>query len=179
MPFQKGNRLGGMSGKKHTEETKIKMRQSQKKRLPLSEETRKKISDSLKGRIVSRKSILKMMETKKKNPRFGKRAANWRGGKTRLTQLIRSSFKYRQWRSDIFQRDNYCCMDCGKKSSGDIEVHHIKSLARIIVERNIRNLVEAIRCEELWNINNGLTLCVKCHKKTDTYCNQKNAHTYS
>jgi hypothetical protein len=41
---------------------------------------------------------------------------------------------------------------------------------------NIVNYSYAVNCEELWNINNGLTLCIKCHKKTDTYCNQKNAY---
>jgi len=28
---------------------------------------------------------------------------------------------------------------------------------------------EALSCDELWNINNGRTLCIGCHKKTDTY----------
>lgn len=28
---------------------------------------------------------------------------------------------------------------------------------------------DAINCEELWSINNGRTLCIDCHKKTNTY----------
>lgn len=27
---------------------------------------------------------------------------------------------------------------------------------------------DGINCEELWNINNGITLCEKCHKKKHT-----------
>ena len=161
-------------GFKHSNTTKEKMRRSAKNRPPVSLETRNKRSKTLSGVKKSPESIKKMIDTKRKNPRYGERASNWKGGKTRLTQLIRSSFQYRQWRSDIFQRDNYSCMDCGKKSSGDIEVHHLNPLAKIIQENNITNIEEAIKCEELWNINNGLTLCIKCHKKTDTYCNQRN-----
>jgi len=32
-----------------------------------------------------------------------------------------------------------------------------------------RILEQAVNCEELWNINNGITLCKECHKKTDSY----------
>jgi len=39
----------------------------------------------------------------------------------------------------------------------------------ILKENNIKTFEEALLCEELWNINNGRTLCIKCHKKTDTY----------
>lgn len=30
---------------------------------------------------------------------------------------------------------------------------------------NIKSYEQALNCEELWNINNGRTLCKKCHKK--------------
>lgn len=40
-------------------------------------------------------------------------------------------------------------------------------------EYNIKNYNEALLCEELWNINNGRTLCLPCHKTTDTYLNNK------
>lgn len=177
MPFQKGNKLCGMRGKKHSPETRLKMSISGKNKPPLSQEAREKISLKNKGKEKSPEWRAKISETKRKRAKYGKSAPNWKGGTTRLTQIIRSCFNYRQWRSDIFQRDNYCCTNCGKKSNGDIEAHHIKPLAKIISERFIKSLEEAINCEELWNINNGLTLCVECHKKTDTYCNTKNGKT--
>lgn len=46
-------------------------------------------------------------------------------------------------------------------------------MATIIRENNIMTLTDAVKCEELWNINNGITLCKECHKKTDSYLNNK------
>ena len=36
-------------------------------------------------------------------------------------------------------------------------------------EFNILTVDQALACNELWNINNGRTLCKPCHRKTDTY----------
>ena len=57
------------------------------------------------------------------------------------------------------------CQNC-KKRGGDLESHHIKSFSLIIEENNIKSLEDALMCSELWNINNGRTLCIPCHNKT-------------
>ncbi len=88
-----------------------------------------------------------------------------------MTQ-IRTCFKYRQWRSDVFTRDNFTCKKCNKRG-GDIEAHHVKPVCFIIKENNLKSLEDAESCEELWNINNGQTLCVECHRKTFNYLNKK------
>jgi len=44
-----------------------------------------------------------------------------------------------------------------------------KAFSKILFEYTIRTFEEALACSELWNINNGETLCVECHKETDTY----------
>lgn len=91
---------------------------------------------------------------------------NYRGGINPLNKQIRNSFQYRQWRSDVFTRDDFTCQDCGKHG-GNLEAHHTpKSFAEIIKEYNIKTLQDALNCEELWSINNGRTLCEKCHNKT-------------
>lgn len=95
----------------------------------------------------------------------GKNAPNYKGGITVLGELIRTSFKYRQWRSDVFTGQDFTCQDCGIRG-GDLEAHHIKSFSDIIKENNIKTLEQALNCEELWNINNGQTLCKNCHDKT-------------
>lgn len=165
--------MPNIKGTKYSEETRAKMRASAKNRPPVSLETRKKRSDTMTGVRKSAESIRKMVETKRRNPRLGERSANWKGGATRLSQLARSCFRYRQWRSDVFERDDYACVHCGHKSKGDIEADHIKPQRAIIKDNNLKTSEEIASCEELWNINNGRTLCKPCHQKTDTYRNKK------
>lgn len=95
----------------------------------------------------------------------GENHPNWKRGTALLEEQIRKCFEYRQWRSDVFTRDNFTCQDCGKRG-GDLEAHHIKEFSLILKENNIKTLEEAMNCEELWNINNGITLCKNCHNKT-------------
>jgi hypothetical protein len=99
--------------------------------------------------------------------RMGVNHHNWKGGITPIKNQIYYSYKYRQWRSDVFTRDNFTCQWCGDKRY--LEAHHIKEYNKILQENNIKTFEDAEKCEELWNINNGLTLCKECHKKTKNY----------
>jgi len=99
----------------------------------------------------------------------GENNPRWKGGITALTKQIRCCFQYRQWRSDIFTRDDFTCQKCGLKG-GRLHAHHIKPFSRIIEYYEITTFEEALECEELWNINNGITLCKKCHlREGDNY----------
>jgi len=93
----------------------------------------------------------------------GERSHLWKGGITPLNKQIRSSFKNRQWRSDVFTRDDFTCQNCNQQG-GKLNAHHIKPFAQIISENHIKTFIQAMECEELWNINNGITLCKDCHK---------------
>lgn len=112
-----------------------------------------------------------------RSQRLGSKNPSWKGGITPIMKAIRMSFKYRQWRSDIFTRDDWTCRECNKRAKrGEILIihaHHIKEFYKILEEYNIRTLEEALICEELWDINNGLTLCTDCHKKTKSYGHKK------
>jgi len=137
-----------------SEESKQKMSESHQN---ISEETRQKMSESQLGKIVWNKGI-KCPETS------GENNGMWKGGITTLTRQIRCSFEYRQWRSDVYTRDNFICQECGQWG-GKLHAHHIKLFASILQKYEITTLEEAIECEELWNINNGITLCKECHRK--------------
>jgi 5-methylcytosine-specific restriction endonuclease McrA len=102
----------------------------------------------------------------------GAKRWNWKGGITPLTQSIRASFKSRQWRCDVFERDKYTCTLCGGKGELNAD-HYPKSFAQIFQENKITSLEQALACEEFWNINNGRTLCKECHRKTKTYGSKK------
>jgi hypothetical protein len=56
---------------------------------------------------------------------------------------------YLEWRNGVFERDNYTCQACGQ-IGGDLQAHHIRSWAEYPDLRYV--------------IDNGLTLCIPCHK---------------
>ena len=149
-----------------------------KKKPPRTEEHRRNAAIAQTGKIsplrgrkrldmVGDKNPMKRMEIRLKLR--GEKSYLWKGGITLLRHSIRSLMEYRQWRSDVFTRDNFTCVWCGNNESGNLNADHIKPFGKILEENKIRTLEEAIACEEFWNINNGRTLCVPCHKKTDTY----------
>ena len=96
---------------------------------------------------------------KDKNP-------NWKGGITSLNQKIRHCIEYKNWVKNIFVRDNYICLLCHKRN-GDKQVDHFpKRFAIIMSENKISSYEDAQKCSELWDTNNGRTLCVPCHNET-------------
>jgi hypothetical protein len=92
-------------------------------------------------------------------------------GVTPVILNIRNSYSMRQWRSDVFTRDDFTCQGCLIRG-GKLHAHHIKPFSIIVKENNIKSLEDAISCCELWDINNGRTLCIPCHKQTDNYGNK-------
>ena len=146
-----------------------------KKGFKLSEETKAKMRgrvSPMKGKkhsgIAKEKNRLKHLGKKSYwkgkvniNSR-GKNSNFWKGGITPLRKLIRGCFKNRQWISDVFTRDDFTCVNCGLRG-GVLNAHHIKSFSDILEDYNISSYEESLSCEELWNINNGVTLCEKCH----------------
>ena len=160
--------MKGMIGKRHSEETKrkISIALTGRKRPPLTKEWKENISKGEKGKKAS-------LETRKKISlaKRGNKNIFWKGGITPLRILIKQGYKYRQWRSDVFTRDDFTCQICRQKGYR-INADHMKSFSLIMAENNIRTIEDAINCEELWNINNGRTLCENCHRKTDNFGNK-------
>ena len=170
MTFQKGNTF--WLGKKHSQSTKDKLSKIRKgkpsklKGRKLSDEFRRKLSESRIGMIFSDEH--KKNLSKSHIGKFtGENHPRWLGdkGKSPLVIRVRECFKYRQWRSDIFERDNYTCVLCLKRGATINADHHPKMFSTIFRESKIKNLEEALSYEEFWNINNGRTLCKSCHDK--------------
>lgn len=71
-----------------------------------------------------------------------------------LVKSKRPQFENREWKLKVFERDNYTCQICNQRG-GKLQADHIKPYS----------LYPDCR----WDLDNGRTLCIECHKKTDTY----------
>src|SRR3990167_877495 len=98
----------------------------------------------------------------------GGRHWNWKGDISKIDKLCRQLPEYKKWRADIFQRDGWRCRTCADFGIY-VTAHHIKGFNKILQDNNIKSISEALKCSELWDINNGITLCENCHKLTDNY----------
>lgn len=93
----------------------------------------------------------------------GDKIYNYKDGLHLLAKQIRQSLSYREWRVKVFQKDSYTCLKCGSKVNNSFNAHHKKAFSLILEENDITTTEEAFTCEELWDVNNGDTLCEECH----------------
>lgn len=100
----------------------------------------------------------------------GNKNGNWKGGITNFNfqDFVRKLPKYKQWRFNVYKRDNWTCQTCGKMASGQLQAHHIKPFSEILREFNIKTIEDSISCSLLWDTDNGVTLCQECHLLTRT-----------
>lgn len=150
--FKKGH--GKFRTKESYKKGAIKISKAMKGK-PFSVEHKKKLSSV---RLSLDKNIL-FSEKVRKNMSRGQIKRRDRDGRKvyKIYRHIRDK-KYLQWVSDIFQRDNWTCQTCGIRGVY-LEVHHIKSWAKYPKFR--------------FKLNNGVTLCLGCHKLTNNYKNRK------
>ena len=64
--------------------------------------------------------------------------------------------EYKEWRTSVYERDDYTCQACGNMG-GLLHPHHLKP--------------KSLFPEFIFVLENGQTLCISCHKKTDSYAN--------
>lgn len=136
--------------------------------------TRKKIGTLKIGNKNNVGKHWKIASEKRKNmARKREENGNWKGGSIELNNSIRALSNYKSWREHVFQRDNYTCQDCGIRSGcGEtvvLHADHIVPFSFILQTSNIKSTDDAYSCDFLWDIRNGKTLCVPCHKKTPTF----------
>lgn len=168
-----------MKGYKHSDEIRKKISAGRLKRKALlgylnSPDTRKKMSQAGQGHVVLdktkekirafQKGRIRSQETRKKIGAFhkarprpnerGSKSVHWKGGVTPLNAVIRTSLEYRLVREACFERDNFTCIWCGQHG-GKLNADHIKPFAHY---PELRLALDNLR-----------TLCVPCHKTTDTF----------
>lgn len=115
-----------------------------------------------KSGIYSEETLTKMSLAKRGRPNphlSGPKCRFWKGGVSTANELARKSTQYKEWRRAVFERDNYTCVWCGARSVAGkritLNADHIKPFSTH----------PALRYE----VDNGRTLCVDCHKTTDSY----------
>ena len=95
-------------------------------------------------------SIEKSTERIKKHHKTGKEASNYNPYLTDEDRADRRYIPgYKEWRIEVFKRDDYTCRKCNVKGEY-LNAHHIESY----------NSNPELRTEVL----NGITLCEDCHK---------------
>lgn len=118
-----------------------------------SDETKRKVGLASKGRNVGSKRTLEQ-RAKMSEAHKGEKNHMWEGGITDINKKIRRSLEYRLWRESVFERDKFTCVWCGT-TEAPFNADHIKPFA----------LFPELR----FAIDNGRTLCVPCHRTTDTF----------
>lgn len=115
---------------------------------------REKISKSCIGKKAWNKGVSMREEQRKKLSLIKGNKTGW---VTPKNQLIRMSLECKKWRKAIFERDNYTCQVCRQRGF-QLNADHIKPFAYFPELR--------------FELSNGRTLCINCHRKTDTYQNK-------
>lgn len=98
--------------------------------------------------------IEKQRETIIKNGKQkGDKHWNWKGGITDPMKSLRRTKEYDDWRFAVYKKNNYVCQHCGvKTTSKTIAAHHIEGFRENTLLR--------------YDVDNGITLCRKCHIRT-------------
>jgi hypothetical protein len=144
-----------------------------KKGRKFSAEQIKKMSQSLKGRKATSgcfvagsdklKEIIKLA-IKKNKTLTREKNHRWKGGPNKVIVAIRQCPQNKDWKLMVFGRDNYTCQKCGVRGVY-LHAHHKIKLCDIVKNNNIITFEEALACDIIWDLDNGITLCRDCHYK--------------
>lgn len=153
------------------------------KRTSWSKETREKIMSYLIGHKHTEKTKNKIREKAKLRRWSLEDRLKLSRAKRILTQdwiLFKKTLKrlpeYKFWIKEIYKRDNYTCQKCFEQT-GKLEAHHIKPISVLVSEFSLQYnqfsisedfetlLRIALNHQPFWEIQNGKTLCKKCHNK--------------
>ena len=152
------------SGRGHTNETKQIIRDKLKGRKRTLAAIRKS-ADAIKGkkqslehRIAESNGWTKELRPKWAKLHGGTKCPFYKDGKWKERanerEVAKSLPEYKEWRRNVFQRDNYTCQFCHEKG-GKLVADHIEPWCK--------------KVEKRYTLSNGRTLCEKCHRQTETF----------
>lgn len=160
-PWNKGTHglmLDVWTGRKHSPEVRRKLSLYAKtgvigiKGKKHNEETKAKMREKALGRKHTEASR-RLISLHNKTPR-GKDNPHWKGGTGTERHRLMNQKEYILWRTAVFVRDDYTCQSCNIRG-GELNADHIKPWS----------LYPELR----YAIDNGRTLCIDCHRQTDTW----------
>lgn len=151
------------------------------KGVPLSEEHRRNLSISALLRVQERKypfrrgkpdcidcgkklvsyTAKRCKKCRTKHDLSGENHWAWKGGISKEYRRIRATNEYAIWRKTVLERDSYTCVICGDhnfKGRGVSVVMQVDHIKPFYLYPDLR-----------FDLDNGRTLCVTCHRKTDTW----------
>lgn len=168
-PYTFNRFIHGHAARVQSEETRRKIAEAGKGRA-WSEKSRKKLSQAKMGNIISEEarkkiSLANRMNHLKKEYHDELKLVS----EGNIHKIVRVGGKglYRKfldWRQAVLSFDHDRCVFCGVTNKR-LCAHHIEPIQFFIKNNNIKTVKDVVECEDLWDINIGITLCGGCHSK--------------
>ncbi len=114
------------------------------------------------GKKHSMETRLKMSKNGK-GKNMGNKNHNWKGGVANPIRKIRMTLAWKLWRENVFERDVFTCLLCNRNKL-ELHPHHIKSATHFP--------------KEIFNIDNGTTICKECHYTVHSNSEMQNSGWY-
>ena len=122
-----------------------------------TEESKQKAREKMLGRKLTPEHKAKVIKFLILGDVKGEKSHGWKGGISRVNARLRSTKEYIKWSREVKERDGYKCQWCGLVDKSNHADHIIPF---------------AYFPELRLSLDNGRTLCAKCHRRTETYGNK-------
>lgn len=141
-------------------EVRKRMSIAQRKYFGEHPEAIEKIRNRRTGMKASSSTKIKMSETRR-----GENNPHYKDGLTGVYHNTRYSSRNNEFRGSVFQRDNFIDQMTGLPLKHDErQAHHRVAYNDILKQFKIKTFDDAMNCDALWNVDNGITMSKKTHR---------------